>query len=204
MAETIRSFRITGSVGGKDFGGTTTRAGESETNFESATPLPAGVEGELTTRTDDDNGVITLPAGHGLTDGDYNLFWPDGIRRTVAATIVTNAMTLVGGVGEDDPLPALNTDIVVSKIVIEDFDSLHTSIVMAMASQTRRASVEFQQANGTPILSLDLGRGNDGESWAWASDTAVATPFGAAIGQIAVSNGSTAGTNTIKAAVLRS
>ena len=201
-AATTRSFRVTGSVGGKDFAGTVTRSGESETTFESVTPLPAAKPGELTTRTDADTGTITLEAGHGLTSGDFNIFWDAGIRRKVAATITVNAMAIDGGAGDD--LPALNSDVVVSKVVIEDFDSLDTTIVMAMVGQQRRASVEFQQADGTPIKSLDLGRSGDGEPWYWASDQDVATPFSDPIGQIAVSNGSSAGTNTIKAAVLRS
>jgi hypothetical protein len=198
---TTRTFTLAGSLGGLTFSnGTVRRTGATETNATAT--LAAGSAGTLTTRTDDNTGEVTLSAGHGQTSGTYDVFWSGGCRRGMTGTVTVNALALDLGAG--DVLPADETAVVVDKQEVLDFDSLNTSIVLAAVSQQRRASVEFQEEAGTAILSLDLGRaGVDGEPFLWADDTHVANPFGAVISKIAVSNGSSGGTNLIQIAVLR-
>ena len=201
-----RTATVSGSLAGKTFSGKVQRAGATETNGE-AVGLAAGVAAQLTTRTDNNNGTLTLPAGHGLTSGTFDVFWTaaaggPGVQRGFTGTVTVNSLALVTGAG--DNLPANLSDVVVCKQTIIDFDSDNASVVLAMVSQQRRASVQFQQDDGTPIKSLDLGRyGVDGEPWVWASQTDVSNPFGATISKVAVSNGSSAGTNTITIGVLR-
>jgi hypothetical protein len=202
---TQRVYTVSGSLAGKSFSGTVKRDGVSETNAETSPALAAGSAATLTTRTSDTVGVITMTTGHGQTDGTFDIYWSGatpGCRRGVTATFAVNAMSISLGTG--DNLPADESAVVVDKQEILDFDSLHTSIVLALVSQQRRASVEFQEDAGTPILALDLGRyGYDAEPWAWAADTSVTNPFTAAISKVAVSNGSSGGTNTIVIGVLR-
>lgn len=201
---TTRTVTLSGSIAGKSFSGTFRRDGAGETNV-SAT-LPAGKAGTLSARVDVDTGTVTLSPGHGLASGTYDVFWSGvtpGSRRGMAGVITGDSLALDAGTG--DNLPVLTTAVVVAAQVILDFDSDNASLLMAVVGQQRRASVQFQQNDGTPILSLDLGRaGVDGEPYLWASAGAVANPFGAAISKIAASNGSSVGTNTLTVGVLRS
>lgn len=199
----------TGSMAGKTFTGAIRRAVVGETNGEIT--LAAGSVGVLTTRTDNDTGVITLTAGHGQTSGVFDVYWggaTPGCHRGMTAVITVNSMTIDGGTGDNLPLAA--TDVIVDKQEIIDFDSDNASLALVTVSQQRRASVQFQETAGTPIKSLDLGKdptaqlASPGEGWDWAINTDVPNPFGAVISKIAVSNGSIAGTNTITVAAGRS
>lgn len=93
-------------------------------------PLPAGVAGTLTTRTDDDEGTLTLPETHGFITGDIlAVFWttPGGVpsvmygfAATVAGTSVAIAPSGADYVGVSPAatvLPAATTSVVVSKKV---------------------------------------------------------------------------------------
>lgn len=201
---TQRTFTVRGDIGGKSFAGNVRRTGASETNAETPTPLAAGSAGTLTARVDTDTGTVTLAAGHGQTSGTFDVFWSSGIRRGMTGTVTVNDVALDGGAG--DNLPVLTTAVVVDKQEVLDFDSEQSTIILAAVSQTRRASVEFQTDAGAAILSLDLGRYDETaqEPWLWASAGSVANPFASDISKIAVSNGSSVGTNTVTAAVLRS
>jgi hypothetical protein len=70
--------------------------------------VAAAKPGTVTTRTDEDTGVLTMTAGHGFVTGDYiDVFWSGGSRRHMAATVTLNAVTIDGG--EGDALPATTT-----------------------------------------------------------------------------------------------
>ena len=202
---TTRTINLSGSAAGKSFSGPIRRDGTGETNVEAT--LAAGTAGTLTTRTDNTTGTVTLPAGHGLTNGTYDVYWtvaPAGVHRGMTAVITSNSMALTLGAG--DNLPAAASPVVVCKQTILDFDSDNASLAMVVIMQQGRASVQFQQTGGTAIKSLDLGKvnGGDGEPYVWSVGTDVANPFGSAISQIAVSNGLASGTNKITVAAMRS
>lgn len=74
--------------------------------------LPANQSGTLTTRTADDNGVITLASGHGITNGPVDVYWSGGQRRGMVAAVAGDAVTVTGGAG--DPLPPVSTACIVS------------------------------------------------------------------------------------------
>lgn len=196
------SVSISASIGGKAISGTLTRADaatEIGTGTVPGSPLAAGNAGTLTTRTDDDTGVITASsADHDILNGDVvDVYWSGGLRRGMSVTAVAGTAISIN-LGAGTVLPALSTVVVVDKQVVLDVDATAAAIIQAAASAQRRASIQFQEAAGTPIASLDLGlSGVDGEAWEWSSDTAVATPFGADVGKIVISNGSSAGTNII-------
>lgn len=201
---TTRTVTLSGSIAGKSFAGRFRRDGDGESNVETNPALAAGSAGVLSARTDNDTGTVTLTAGHGQTSGTFDVFWggaTPGCRRGMTGTVTVNALAL--DVGTGDSLPIATTAVTVCKQTILDLDSDNASIILAVASQQRRASVQFQQTDGTPILSLDLGRVNDAEPFVWASGGNVANPFGAAIGKVAVSNGSSQGTNVVTIGVLR-
>lgn len=75
---------------------------------ESALPtVPAAKSGSLTTRTDNDTGVVAFATGHGFLTGDLiDLFWSGGQRRAMTATVAGDNVTLDGGSGDDLPAAA--------------------------------------------------------------------------------------------------
>jgi hypothetical protein len=78
--------------------------------------LPAGKAGTLTTRTDNDTGVATLGAGHGIITSDVvDVYWSGGVRYGMDATVSGNAVTVDGGAG--DNLPTQDDPVVVTKQV---------------------------------------------------------------------------------------
>lgn len=70
------------------------------------------IDGQLTTRTDDDTGVVTVISdsndGHGITTSStVDVYWQSGQRIGMSVSAVTNkAVTVDGGAG--DALPTLN------------------------------------------------------------------------------------------------
>lgn len=80
-------------------------------SLESTSPsVAAAKSGSLTTRTDDDTGVVAFNSGHGfVTNNVIDLFWSGGNRRAMTATVSGDDVTLDGGSG--DVLPAVNTSV---------------------------------------------------------------------------------------------
>lgn len=195
-----RYANISVTIGGVTCSGRNYRTGGGEIT-ESVT-LAAGKAGTLTTRTDNDTGVATLSTGHGIITNDVvDVYWSGGARRGMTATVATNAVTIDGGAG--DNLPSTTTALVVCKQTVVNHDFTAAEVKLAAASATRRGTVQFQQSDGTPIKTLDLGlSGTDGEAWHWEDDSPDSTPFGADVGKIIMSNGSSAGTNVVNVGIL--
>lgn len=57
-------------------------------------------------KTDADTAAGNFTAGHGQTDGTYDVYWSGGKRVGVAVTITTNAAVFEGGSGTDFPADA--------------------------------------------------------------------------------------------------
>ena len=201
----MSSVAITASIGGKSISGTlqrTTAATEIGTGTVSGSPLAAGNAGTLTTRTDAETGTITASsADHDITTGAVvDVYWSGGSRRGITVGTVAGTAIPIGAddSGDGDDLPAQDTAVVIDVQVVLDVDATAAAIIQAAVSAQRRAIITFQQDAGTEIKSLDLGlSGTDGEAWQWSSDTGEATPFGADVGKIAISNGSSAGSNIV-------
>jgi hypothetical protein len=135
------------------------------TTIEAALTLPACVAaqtgGELTTRTNNTEGVITLATGHGIVNGTVDIYWATGRRYGVAATRDGNAITITGGAG--DNLPDLNTTpiAVVTQVagnVNFDGDDMKViAVVYRNISDTAaRAHIDFQDVGDASIEDLDL------------------------------------------------
>ncbi len=93
--------------------------------------LAAQTNGALGTRTDDDTGVVQLSTGHGILTADVvDVYWADGVRYGMDATVATDDITIDGGAG--DVLPAQSTTItaLVKQIDLEiNFDGDDAQIV---------------------------------------------------------------------------
>ena len=79
--------------------------------------LPAGLAGTLTTRTDNDTGVVTVASGHGITAADtVDVYWSGGRRYGVDVTAV-GGTTISIDIGSGDNLPSASTAVVICKQV---------------------------------------------------------------------------------------
>lgn len=161
-------------------------------------PLPAAKAGSLTTRTDDDTGVVTLSTGHGIVSTDVvDAYWADGVRYGMVATVSANDVTVEGGAG--DVLPADETAVNLAKQVTIDTDFLGNLVKAIVASSTLRGNIEFREAAATAAgVKLPAG-----ESWRWFSEQGITNPLaGKAIASIQASCGNSSAAATLKLGVL--
>lgn len=161
-------------------------------------PLPAAKVGSLTTRTDDDTGVVTLAASHGIVSTDVvDVYWADGVRYGMTATVSTNEVSVEGGAG--DVLPADETAVTLAKQVAIDTDFLGNLVEAIVVSSTLRANLEFRESAATAVgVKLPAGEG-----WRWFSDQGITNPLsGKAIASIQASCGNATTAATLKLGVL--
>jgi len=152
-------------------------------------PLPAGTAGTLTTRTDDDTGVATLTAGHGLETSDkVDIYWSGGKQVGHTATVAGDAITIDGGSG--DNLPAQDTAVIVTKRVpLPDIGFDGDSMEMLVINCDQRAAIDFETDVPASLAVLEVVAAN--EHYQWAADQGVSTPItGAPVAQAQCSNGS--------------
>ena len=141
------------------------RTGDHPNVFE--VPLPPGTGGTLSTRTDDDTGVITA-AGHALQVGDkVNVYWSGGRRYGMTVSAVAgNDVTVgtgAGEVGSGDVFPAQSTAVVITKQVQInsqiDGDAIQIIGIMAQSADpnsTTKVNVDMQDSGNASIEVLDL------------------------------------------------
>lgn len=185
------------SVAGVNFDGQASRTGDGQVSHEVS--LEAGSSGTLTTRTDDNTGIATVSAGHGLIQNDkVNVFWSGGARYRMDVTNVSgNAITIDGGDG--DVLPAQDTAVTLAKLaeINTDWDGDDAQIVAVVCDKAARC--DFRSSAPATIKGLDLGAN---ESWSWIADSGTTNPLtGSPVDQIDASvTGTVAG--TLKVGVL--
>lgn len=193
----IGSITFSASVGGLSIQGNLQR--EDDGAIAQSPTLAAGKAGTLTTRTDDNTGVATLSAGHGIVTNDIvDVYWDGGRRYGMTASVSSNAVTVDGGDG--DNLPAQSTSVVVSKVttINQSFDGDNAGLV-AVQSTLRtngKSCVRFIDAGDNVLTVFDLV--ND-EPFMWWSNSSIDNPLsGNAVATIVASNGSSAASTTLK------
>jgi len=136
--------------------------------------LPAGKTGTLSTRTDDDTGVATLEADHGITTEDtVDVYWDGGLRYGMSVTLVDgNDVTIDLGTG--DVLPTQDTSLVVTpRVSIDtDFDGDLAKLVVAHAD--KRAHIDFQSSAPASLHAVELVAG---ELWSWVDAQGISNPL---------------------------
>jgi len=190
------------SVGGLSIQSTVTRTASSQIGHESDPQLPAAKAGTLTTRTDDNTGVVTLAAGHEIEVGDVvDVYWSGSgnYRYGMDVTVVDgNDVTVDGGAGAN--LPAEDTAVTVGVQVAIDTDFDGDLVKMIVACSTYRGHIAFRDATPTVLKEAELPAG---EAWGWISDQGIANPLaGNPVNDIKVSNGDSSGTATLRIGVL--
>ena len=113
------TVRKTMSLGGVNFH--ESKSHSSDGIIVEDVSVAAAEEGDLTTRTDDNTGVVTLDdSGHGFEVAEkVSVFWSGGCRRRMPITDVTgNAITVDGGSG--DALPTQGTAVTMAAVARMD------------------------------------------------------------------------------------
>ena len=181
------------AIGGEEVTATITRAGAlaitARFGPNENDTFPAGKAGTLTTRTDDDTGILTVAEGHGITDSDtVDIYWDGGVQYGADVTGTTGT-TISIDLGLGDNLPSESTVIVVTKRITVDFDIDGDNVKMLAFSATTRAHCVLAKNDDTVIKAQEL---TANEPWQWVSDQGITNPLtGDPIGKAEISNGST-------------
>lgn len=199
------SSRYTSNISG---GGVTINAGktrESDAAEGFEVTLPAGKTVTSWVKTDADTADATLPGGHGYTTGVFDVFWDGGSRYGVTGTIVSNAITLDGGQGDDFPASATVGVVVTSQVQVTislDGDNLVLFGIkpeFADQSSEDKAQITFFDTDGSvedEIAHLDLNANQLTVIDVEGGDT---NPFaGSPISYAKASNGSASAACTLK------
>jgi len=141
--------------------------------------------GSLTTRTDNDTGVVTLGTGHGIITSDkVSVFWQGGKRYGMTATVSGNLVTVDLGAG--DVLPAQATAVTLVKQVPRDFYFNGDVVVMLAVGSKRRVHLDFQTGASASVFQVEVPAG-EGYSFVLGRGT---NPFaGQIVAKILWSNG---------------
>jgi len=162
--------------------------------------LAAAKEGALTTRTSDSVGTLTMDADHGIIQADLiDIYWTGGVRYGVVVGVVNvNSVPITGGAG--DVLPADETDITacvqteVALVVTGD------DIGMLAVGSNRRCHADFQASNDDSLLAVEI-VANGVQAWTDGVSIGVNPLAGDSLHHVAVSNGDSAGSASLKIGV---
>ena len=135
-----------------------------DSTIEAKITLPANVAaqtGQLTTRTNNDEGVITLSTGHGIVSGTVDIYWAAGRRFGVTASREGNAITISGGTGDNLPSHETEGMTVVQQVEANiNFDGDDMKVIAVVyrniADDDAKAHIDFQDAGDESIHDIDL------------------------------------------------
>jgi hypothetical protein len=154
------TYGVSLQAGGVSIQSTAVRSGDGVIGIEAS--LPAAVAGTLTTRTDDDTGVVTV-ASHSILDTDtVDVYWSGGMRKDVDVTGVT-ATTISINLGTGTNLPIATTPVTIVKQVTinvsidgDALEILGLRMEYTDASLTSAGRILFEDAAGDDIADLAL------------------------------------------------
>lgn len=158
-------------------------------------PLLAGKAVTDWVKTDANTAACNLPAGHGYTNGKFDVYWDGGMRYDVDGTIAVNALSLDAGSGTDFPASATQN------VVVCKHQQINTAIdgdnvQLWVADCDKRCHLHFEDAAGATIKDKEL---QAVQPWTYAISSGEPSPLtGNPITVCYASNGTTtAGVLTI-------
>ena len=159
------------------------------------TTVPAAKPVTSWVKTDANTAAGNLPAGHGFTDGKFDVFWNGGKRYGVDGTIATNALRFDGGAGDDFPGNGDATVVVCPQTPLDlTFDG--DNLVLIGAISTRGGLLLFRDSGGALVGSPVELIAN--VPWGWATGRGTNPLRGNAVASGPISNSDTAGTAGFK------
>lgn len=125
--------------------------------------LTAAKEGDLTTRSDDNTGTLTMDVGHGLTNGQViDIYWTGGVQRSaVIGTVSVNSVPFDSGIGDNLPVDETPITAVVQKSINLAIDGDSADIIAVILETNDKslrtaANVQFKDAAADVIAEIDL------------------------------------------------
>lgn len=167
--------------------------------------LAAAKIGQLTTRTDNDTGTLTMDSGHGITTGNrLDLFWEEnGVKGArygmTVGTVSVNSVPIDLGAG--DNLPTNLTAITAFVPIQEELLFTGNNAQFAFAKSTRRGIIVYTtSAPATVKAVVDELESDSGGGYQWVTGEGVTNPFaGVSVARVYFSNGDSSGTNSMVA-----
>jgi hypothetical protein len=163
--------------------------------------------GQLTTRTDNDTGTLTMNASHGITTGvRLDVFWVEagvrGARRGMTVgTVSVNSVPVDGGAGDNLPT---NLNAVTAQVPTEEaFAVTGNDVQFIFAKASKRACVVFADASNVELHAIEEEiSGASGGGYQWYAGNGVTNPLaGDAVAKVFYSNGDSSATNAIRVGV---
>ena len=126
--------------------------------------LTAAQGGSLTTRTDATIGTITMTSGdHTIaTAAVIDVYWTGGVRyNVVVGTVVTTAVPITGGSGDNLPTEATAVTVVVtatSNLTIDGDEAHLIAFLLETNDKALRTAghIQFRDASAAEIAEIDL------------------------------------------------
>jgi len=169
------------------------------------TALAIAKVGQLTTRTDNDTGTLTMVAGHGIATGNrLDLFWTEagvkGQRRgVVVGTVSVNSVPIDLGAG--DNLPTNLTAITAQVPAVEEFLVTGSNAQFIGGKSSRRGIIVLTDGSDVEKLAMVL-PGDTGGAYQWYTGSGITNPIAAqTITKAYFSNGDSVNTNELVALV---
>lgn len=204
MPDYTGRITITGAIGTQSY---TTSADKESVGLEGvAQTVPVAKVGQLTTRTDNDTGVVTFVTGHGIITSDkVDLFWNlagvPGSRRNMTATVSGDLVTLDGGSG--DNLPA-NLSAVTGMVPVSyAFSMTGSDLVMLCVRSQGQGWIVFADGSAADI-STAIYRFDAAGGFSWASELGTTSPFDSVtVGTVKLSHASSSVAVTMRAEAMK-
>ena len=177
---------------------------DSATGLEITLPVAHAISSWV--KTDADTAAGNFTAGHGQTDGTYDVFWTGGKRVGVTVTIVTNAATFEGGSGDDFPASATTTVVCCKQVAInaaldgDEAELVALSLEYTDAAATSVGYMDFLSAAPASVEVVNL-VANTPQVWTGSGATTKFT--GDPITDITASHNNTSLAATLKIIVMQ-
>lgn len=162
--------------------------------------LAVAKAGTLSTRTDDNTGVLTMAGGHGFTDGQrLDVYWSGGSRRGMTiGTVATNSVPIDGGAGDNLPIA---TTAITAQVPTEEPVVVTGDDVVAIGLRFPLGGIAvFADESDVELLAVTLTTTLTTYCWA-AADGGTNPLAGDAVAKVFISQGSTASTSTVSGLV---
>jgi len=163
--------------------------------------IGAAKSGSLTTRTDNNTGVLTMNTGHGITTGQrLDVYWSDGLRygMTVGTVSVNSVPIDLGG---GDNLPVLNTAITAMVPQQEEFTVTAADLQFLAVTAPDRSSIVFADASDVTVKAVEVTDANN--AYQWNSQFEATNPFGSTdVASVFISRATVTGTGQVSVVAL--
>jgi hypothetical protein len=186
------------NIGGQQYTENRTIAVERALNFQKEVPLAK--QGSLTTRTDNNTGVITMAAsGHGIPSTTrVDIYWfESGVlkHRRGMTTGTVSGTTVPIDLGAGDNLPSTSTVIYVAVAVECEITITASEIIAFVMSSQKSGLFVVTQSDDTEIAYILLTE--DGGVWSWYDGIGTATPLSDTVGKVYVSHRAIQGSGSV-------